>query len=192
MAREAEVVRDTKETRIRVSVNIDGSGGAQISSGHRFTDHLLDSLARHSGMDIQVQTESLDGILHHAIEDTSIVLGKAICEALGSREGITRFGHAFIPMDESLAQCALDLVRRPYQVLEISLERESVEGLPGEDIRHFFESLLIHMEACVHLRVIYGSNDHHKAEAAIKALAVAIRDAATPHGTGALSTKGTM
>lgn len=192
MAREAEVVRDTKETRIRVSVNVDGSGGADISSGHRFTDHLLGSLARHSGMDIRVRTESLDSILHHAIEDTSIVLGKAISEALGSREGIARFGHALIPMDESLAQCAIDLVRRPYHVLDVSLERESVEGLPGEDIMHFFESLLIHMEACVHLRVIYGSNDHHKAEAAVKALAVAIRDAATPRGTGALSTKGTM
>lgn len=192
MAREAKVVRDTKETRIQVSVNIDGTGMAQISSGHRFADHLLVSLAKHSGMDIQVQTESLDGIVHHAIEDTSIVLGKAICEALGNRDGIARFGHATIPMDESLAQCSIDLVRRPYHTLDLSLERESVEGLSSEDIRHLFESLIIYTEACVHLRVMYGSNDHHKAEAAMKSLAVSLRDAATPRGDGTPSTKGTM
>ena len=192
MSGEAKVVRDTKETSIQVSVNINGSGKSRISSSHIFLDHLLVSLAKHSGMDIQVRTKSRDGILHHAIEDTAIVLGKAICEALGDRNGISRFGHALIPMDESLAQCTLDLVRRPYHVLEMSLERESVEGLSSEDIRHFFESLLIYMEACVHLRVIYGSNDHHKAEAAIKSLAVAMRDAVAPRGSGTPSTKGIM
>ena len=175
-------------------MNLDGTGRADISTGNRFVDHMLVSLARHSLIDVTLRAESLDGILHHLVEDTAITLGTALRDALGERTGIVRFGHATVPMDDSLAECSVDLVRRPYRVVCLSLERSAVEGVPREDIEHFFGSLLSTMEACVHVRVSYGSNDHHRTEAAIKALAVALRAALSPdpRRAGVPSTKGTM
>ena len=194
MARTGDIRRVTAETDISVSVDLDGTGTTDVDAGNRFINHLLVSLARHSTIDMKVSAKSLDGILHHLVEDTAITLGSAIRDALGERSGITRFGHATVPMDESLAEVSVDLVRRPYRVVDLSLDREETEGVPREDIEHFFDSLLHNMEACVHVRVAYGQNDHHKIEAAIKALAVSLRTAMAPDSrrAGIPSTKGTM
>lgn len=194
MARKGDIRRVTAETDISVSVDLDGTGATDVDAGNRFIDHLLVSLARHSMIDMKVSAKSLDGILHHLVEDAAITLGSAIRDALGERSGITRFGHATVPMDESLAEVSVDLIRRPYRVADLSLDREETEGVPREDIEHFFDSLLHNMEACVHVRVVYGQNDHHKIEAAIKALAVSLRTAMAPDSrrAGIPSTKGTM
>lgn len=194
MNRTAEAGRTTGETEITASVNLDGTGKANVSTGSRFLDHMLVSLARHSLIDITLRAESMDGILHHLVEDSAITLGVSMRKALGERVGITRFGHAAVPMDDSLAECSVDLVRRPYRVVKLALEAPAVEDVPREDIEHFFGSLLQTMEACVHLRVEYGSNDHHKTEAAVKALAVSLRAALSPdpRRAGVPSTKGTM
>lgn len=194
MARTGDIRRVTAETDISVSVDLDGTGTTDVDAGNRFIDHLLVSLARHSMIDMKVSAKSLDGILHHLVEDAAVTLGSAIRDALGERSGITRFGHATVPMDESLAEVSVDLVRRPYRVVDLSLDREETEGVPREDIEHFFDSLLHNMEACVHVRVAYGQNDHHKIEAAVKALAVSLRTAMAPDGrrAGIPSTKGTM
>jgi imidazoleglycerol-phosphate dehydratase len=194
MDRTGEAGRTTGETEITASVNLDGAGSVDVSTGNKFVDHMLASLARHSLIDITLRAESLDGILHHLVEDTAITLGMALRDALGERTGIVRFGHAAVPMDDSLAECSVDLVRRPYQMVDLSLERSAVEDVPREDIEHFFGSLLSAMEACVHVRVVYGSNDHHRTEAAIKALAVSLRAALSPDSrrAGVPSTKGTM
>lgn len=194
MNRTAEAGRTTGETEITASVNLDGTGKANVSTGSRFLDHMLVSLARHSLIDITLRAESLDGILHHLVEDSAIALGMSMRKALGERVGIIRFGHATVPMDDSLAECSVDLVRRPYRVVKLALEAPAVEDVPKEDIEHFFGSLLQTMEACVHVRVEYGSNDHHKTEAAVKALAVSLREALSPdpRRAGVPSTKGTM
>lgn len=194
MARTGDIRRVTAETDISVSVDLDGTGTTDVDAGNRFINHLLVSLARHSMIDMRVSAKSLDGILHHLVEDAAITLGSAIRDALGERSGITRFGHATVPMDESLAEVSVDLVRRPYRVVDLSLDREETEEVPREDIEHFFDSLLHNMEACVHVRVAYGQNDHHKIEAAIKALAVSLRAAMAPDSrrAGIPSTKGTM
>ncbi len=192
--RTGEIRRTTGETEVSVSVNLDGTGESEVDAGNKFVDHLIVSLARHSMIDMKVRAKSRDGILHHLVEDTAITLGSAIRDALGERSGITRFGHSTVPMDESLAEASVDLVRRPYHAIELSLDNEETEGVPREDIEHFFSSLLHNMEACVHVRVAYGRNDHHKTEAAIKALAVSLRAAVSPdpRRAGAPSTKGTM
>ncbi len=186
--------RTTSETDVGVSVNLDGLGKADVETGNKFINHLIASFSHHSMMDVHVRASSLDGILHHLVEDTAITLGKAICDALGSRHGVARFGHTSIPMDEALVEVSVDLIRRPYGMVNLSLKGDSVENVPHEDITHFFASLIQNMEACVHVRVIYGDNDHHKSEAAIKALAVSMRQAISPDSkySGAPSTKGTM
>ena len=194
MDRTGEAGRTTGETEIAASVNLDGTGKADVHTGSRFLDHMLVSLARHSLIDVTLRADSLDGILHHLVEDSAITLGMALRNALGERTGIVRFGHAAIPMDESLAECSVDLVRRSYNVVTLSLEGPAIEDVPREDIEHFFSSLLSTMEVCVHVHVAYGSNDHHRAEAAIKALAVSLRGAISPdpRRAGVPSTKGTM
>lgn len=194
MERTARTSRTTGETRVSASVNLDGTGAMDVSTGNRFVNHLVVSLARHSMIDITLHAESLDGMLHHLVEDSAITLGTTLRDALGERTGIVRFGHAAIPMDDSLADCSVDLVRRPYRMVDLSLDKNSIEDVPREDVEHFFGSLLSSMEACVHIRILYGINDHHKAEAAIKALAVSLREAISldTRRTGAPSTKGTM
>lgn len=185
--------RATKETEVSVSVDMDGSGRARADTGSKFIDHLVVSLGTHASMDLEVEARSNDGIAHHLVEDTAIVLGRAIDEALGAREGVARFGHAAVPMDESLAEASVDLVRRPYHRLDLGARRDGIEDVSREDLEHFFRSLLQSMGCCVHLSVRYGGNDHHRAEAAIKSLAAALREAAGPSGArGAPSTKGSM
>ena len=186
--------RDTKETSIRVSVDVDGTGEVDINTGISFIDHLLTSFGKHGMMDLVVAGKSNDGIDHHLIEDAAITVGQAIDKALGDRSGIARFGHASVPMDESLAHASIDLVKRPYWKLALSVTRDEIEGVSREDLEHFFQSLLQNLNCCVHLAVAYGDNDHHKVEAAIKSLAVAFRSsaAADARQKGIPSTKGSM
>lgn len=171
--------RNTKETSISVSVDMDGTGQTDINTGVGFIDHLVTSFGKHSMMNLSVKASSNDGIIHHLIEDMAISLGQAVDGALGARTGIIRFGHASVPMDESIAEATVDLVRRPFWRSELLIKRDTIEGVSKEDLEHFVLSLLQNMSACIHLVVKYGDNDHHKVEAAIKSLAVALRTAST-------------
>jgi imidazoleglycerol-phosphate dehydratase len=193
-ARKAKVERVTKETSVTVQVNIDGSGSTKVKTGLPFIDHLITSVGKHSMMDITLTGKSNDGIVHHLAEDVAIALAQTIDKALGGRERITRFASAMVPMDETLAYVAIDLVKRQYSRMDIKLERASIEGIPREDLEHFCRSLLQGLNACTHMVVEYGDNDHHKVEAALKALALALRSAATidSRRKGVPSTKGAM
>lgn len=193
--RAASVKRETKETNVAVSVDIDGAGRTDVRTGINFADHLITSLGKHAMLDLEVRAESKDGIAHHLIEDAAIALGGAVDGALGDRAGTTRFGYASVPMDESLAEASVDLVKRPFHMLELHLQRAVVEDVQAEDLEHFFQSLLQNLGCCVHLSVRRGDNDHHKAEAAVKSLAVALRIACSMDPRrrgGAPSTKGAM
>jgi len=190
--RTEEVYRKTKETEVQVKVNLDGKGEANVNTGVRFLDHMITSLATHSLIDV---TASVKGdLVHHSVEDLAIGLGEALNKALGTRESIIRFGSAAAPMDCSLAFVAVDLVKRPYFKIDLKLRGKKVENMPTEDINHFFESLTTSLQANIHVIVEYGSNDHHKAEAAVKALALSLRQATAldPRRKGAPSSKGVM
>ena len=193
-SRKARIKRTTKETDITVSVNLDGTGKTSVSTGISFLDHLISALGKHSMIDLQVKAKSNDKIEHHLIEDTAIAIGSVIDKALGNRAGITRFSYASVPMDESLAETSIDLVKRSYYSLVLQTKRSKIEGMSKEDIEHFFKSLLQNLNSCVHLTVKYGDNDHHKIEAAMKSLAVALRIAASndKKQKGIPSTKGAM
>ncbi|MEJ5327146.1 MAG: imidazoleglycerol-phosphate dehydratase HisB [Candidatus Bathyarchaeia archaeon] len=190
--RREEVYRKTKETEVQVSVNLDGEGKAAVDTGVAFLDHLLTSLATHSLIDITAKVKG--DLRHHSVEDLAIGLGDALNKALGTREGIVRFGYAAAPMDCSLAFAAVDLVKRPYFKVDLKLRGKKIEDMPTEDINHFFESLATSLCANVHVFVQYGSNDHHKAEAAVKALALALRQAVAvdPRRKGVPSSKGVI
>ena len=192
--RKASIKRNTKETRVSVSVNLDGSGKTSIKTGINFIDHLIVSFGKHGMMDLKVDAKSNDGIEHHLIEDTAITIGQTIDKALSTRKGITRFSYASVPMDESLAEASIDLVKRPFSKLTLSIKRTKIEDVSKEDLEHFFQSLLQNLNSCIHLTVKYGDNDHHKVEAAIKSLAVALRNASTldKKQKGIPSTKGSM
>jgi imidazoleglycerol-phosphate dehydratase len=194
LARTGKIKRETKETSITVQVNIDGTGKTSISTGIDFFDHLIGSFGKHAMLDLNVKAKSNDRILHHLIEDTGIAIGMAIDKALGTRKGITRFSYASVPMDESLAEASVDLVKRPYQKINLAVKRAQIEGMSKEDIEHFFFSLAQNLNSCIHINIRYGENDHHKIEAAIKSLAVALRIAASADRKqkGIPSTKGSM
>ena len=193
-SRKSTIKRSTQETSITVSVNLDGTGKADIQTGINFLDHLIVSFGKHSLMDLKVVAKTNDNIEHHLIEDTAITIGQAIDKALDSRKGITRFGNAAVPMDESLAEASIDLVKRPFSKLTLSIKRNKIEDMSKEDLEHFFISLLQNLNSCIHLTVKYGENDHHKVEAAIKSLAVALRRAVSLDSKqkGIPSTKGSM
>jgi len=192
--RKSKIKRETKETSVSVSLNLDGSGKTSIDTGISFLDHLITSFGKHAMLDLAVKAKSKDKIEHHLIEDTAIAIGSSIDKALGSRTCITRFSYASVPMDESLAEASLDLVKRPYSKITLLVKRNSVEGISKEDIQHFFQSLTQNLNSCVHVTVKYGDNDHHKIEAAIKSLAVAVRNASLKDKKqkGIPSTKGAM
>ena len=193
-SRKSIIKRSTQETSITVSVNLDGTGKTDIKTGVNFLDHLIVSFGKHSLMDLKVVAKTNDNIEHHLIEDTAITIGQAIDKALDSRKGITRFGNAAVPMDESLAEASIDLVKRPFSKLTLSIKRNKIEDMSKEDLEHFFISLLQNLNSCIHLTVKYGENDHHKVEAAIKSLAVALRRAVSLDSKqkGIPSTKGSM
>ena len=187
-----EVYRKTKETEVTAKVNLDGDGKAEVATGIAFFDHLLTSFATHSLIDVTAKVKG--DLKHHAIEDLAIGLGEALSKALGSREGITRFGSAAVPMDDSLAFAAIDLVKRPYAVANLKLRGKKVEDMATEDIVHFFETLATSLCANIHVWTEYGGNDHHKAEATVKALALSLKQATSmdPRRKGVPSSKGVI
>ena len=190
--RTEEVFRKTRETEVQVKVNLDGEGRANVSTEVPFLDHMINSFATHSLIDITAQVKG--DLVHHMVEDLAIGLGEALNKALGARDGITRFGNAAVPMDCSLAFASVDLVKRPYFKINLQLRGKKVENMPTEDIVHFFESFATSLQANVHVFIEYGSNDHHKAEAAIKALALSVRQAIAidPRRKGVPSSKGAI
>ncbi len=193
-ARKARSERVTKETAVTVQVNIDGMGKTSVKTGLSFIDHLVTAIGKHAMVDITLSGKSNDGIVHHLAEDVAISLAQTIDKALGDRAKIARFGYALVPMDEALAYVSIDLVKRQYQKVELKLTRDSIEGVPREDLEHFAKSLVQNLNACTHVLVHYGENDHHKVEAAIKAFAVALRMATAidSRRKGVPSTKGAM
>ncbi len=190
--RNSEVKRKTKETDVSINVSLDGEGKNEISTGIAFFDHLLTSFSTHSLIDVSAKVKG--DLKHHSIEDLAIGLGEAFSKALGTREGIIRFGFAAVPMDDSLAFAAVDLVKRPCAVVNIKLKGKKVEDMATEDIVHFFETLAVSICANVHVWTEYGGNDHHKAEAAVKALALSLKQAVVmdPRRKGVPSSKGAM
>lgn len=192
--RQAQFERSTNETTISAEVNLDGEGRSEINTGLGFLDHMLVALARHSGVDISIRCQG-DLIIddHHSIEDCALVLGNAIDKALGDRKGITRFASTYAPLDESLARVVLDFSGRPYSYVELGFVRELIGQVATENITHFFQSLAVSMRATIHVDLIRGQNDHHKAEAAFKAFALALREATRlTRGLTVPSTKGTL
>ena len=187
-----EVYRKTRETEVIAKVNLDGEGKSDIDTGVPFFDHLLTLLATHSLIDITAKVKG--DLKHHAIEDLAIGLGEALRKTLGNSEGINRFGNAAVPMDCSLAFCAIDLVKRPYAKMDLKLRGKQIEGMATEDIYHFFETLATSLAANIHVWVEYGNNDHHKTEAAIKALALSLKNAVAldPRRKGIPSSKGVI
>ena len=196
MSRTAEVSRNTKETQITVSVDLDGSGVSDVETGIGFFDHMLDAFARHGGIDLKVRTKGdLHIDFHHTVEDTGIVIGQAIHKALDGFKGIRRFGHAYIPMDETLARCAIDLSNRPYLIWNVAFKTPKIGEFDTELFKEFHHAFAMNLGACVHLETLYGDNSHHIAESGFKALARALRAAIEidpkTHGH-APSTKGVL
>ena len=174
--RKAKVTRETKETSIKVELNIDGKGQSEITTGIRFFDHMLSQLAQHGIFDIKLSATGADQ--HHVVEDVAISLGKAFNQALEDRRGIVRMAHAVVPMDDTLALVALDIGGRGYTVFESSFSNTNIEKMPADLVRHFFVSFASEAKLNIHAKVLSGIDDHHKAEALFKALARAL-DAAT-------------
>ena len=194
MGRTAAIHRQTGETDITITLNLDGIGQHEISTGVGFLDHMLTAVAVHGLFDLQVQATGDRHIdRHHTIEDVGIVLGQAFNQAVGDRKGIYRVGHAYVPMDEALGFVALDFSGRPYTVFQASWATPAIGQFPTDLVQHFFESVAVHGRITLHAKVD-GRNDHHKAEALFKALARALRTAVEldPRRTGIASTKGTL
>ena len=193
MSRSASVSRETKETLVDISVDLDGSGRSMVATGVGFFDHLLESFAHHSLIDLDVATKGdLHVDEHHTVEDTALVLGAAIADALGDRSGIMRFGDATVPMDEAIARAAIDVGGRPYAVIDLELRTDRIGQLGTQMIPHALEAFARAGGFTLHVSAS-GSNDHHVAEAAFKALARALRAAVTEDARrdGVPSTKGT-
>jgi imidazoleglycerol-phosphate dehydratase len=176
MVRKSVIKRNTQETSIGLELNLDGTGKWEICTGIRMFDHLLSQLAQHGKIDLKCAANGTD--LHHVIEDVAICLGKAFNEALGEKRGIVRMANAVVPMDDSLVLVAVDLSGRAYTALDLPFNDNDMVGFPSDLIRHFMESFAAEARVNLHAKVIYGTNDHHKAEALFKALGRAL-DAAT-------------
>jgi imidazoleglycerol-phosphate dehydratase len=174
--RKAKIVRNTKETSITIALNIDGSGKSEITTGILFFDHMLNQIARHGIFDIKLSASGSDE--HHVIEDVAICLGKAFSQALGRRQGIVRMSHAVIPMDDALAIVAVDIGGRGFAQIEAEFSHQTIGKMNSDLIRHFLVSFTTESKMNLHVKVLSGINDHHKAEAIFKALARAL-DAAT-------------
>jgi imidazoleglycerol-phosphate dehydratase len=194
-ARTAQLSRQTQETRISLSLNLDGQGQAIIETGVGFFDHMLNLLARHSLVDLSLNAEGdLQVDAHHTVEDVGLVLGAALEQALGDKAGIVRYGWAMVPMDESLAQVALDLSGRPALVFNAQFKGNHLGGFSLELVREFFKALSNSAKMNLHINVPYGENNHHIAEAIFKAVAKALRQAVSldPRSSAIPSTKGTL
>lgn len=195
MERIATIERNTSETKIKCTLNLDGSGKADIHTGIGFFDHMMNSFTRHGFFDLSLQVEGdLEVDTHHTVEDTGIVLGQAIARAVGDKQGITRYGSQILPMDEALVMCALDLCGRPYLVCDLTLDREKVGDLETEMVWEFFYAVSYGAAMNLHIRQMSGANNHHIIEAAFKAFARALDAACAmdPRVSGVLSTKGAL
>jgi imidazoleglycerol-phosphate dehydratase len=195
MSRRAEVSRATKETDVRLALGLEGTGAGTRSTGVGFFDHMLDLLARHGRLDLDVQvTGDLDTGAHHTVEDTGIVLGQALDQALGDRAGIFRYGHAVVPMDEARAMCALDISGRPYVAMSGALPPGATGAFDHELLEEFLRAVANAARLTLHLDLAAGTNAHHLIEAAFKAFARALREAVAldPTERGVPSTKGTL
>lgn len=194
--RMATVTRKTSETDVTVSVNLDGTGQRRISTGIGFYDHMLEQLARHGLFDLEIQTVGdLHIDAHHTVEDTAIALGEAFAKALGDRAGITRYGHAYVPMDETLARVALDISGRPFLVWKVNFTQSRLGEMDTELFWHVFHSFAQAAGITLHAEALYGQNNHHIAEGLFKALARALKQAVglDPRQLGSIpSTKGTL
>lgn len=191
--RRAEVRRETAETRIELSLALDGRGRGRVRTGLGFLDHMLTALARHGRFDLELTCEgdlAVDD--HHTVEDCALVLGRAFDEALGERRGIRRFGAAYAPLDEALARVVVDLSGRPFAHVDLGLLRERLGEVACENLDHFFRSLATAGRMALHVDLLRGANDHHRAEAAFKALALALREAVAVDGDEVPSTKGVL
>lgn len=192
--RSATLGRKTGETDIRVQLTLDGAGTSQVQSGIGFLDHLLTALAKHARFDLELTCRGdlhIDD--HHAAEDCALVLGQAFDQALGDRCGIARFGSAYAPLDDALARAVVDLSGRPHPALDLGLKREKLGDLACENIQHVLASFAIAARCNLHVDVLRGDNDHHRAEAAFKATALALRTAVVRDGSAAVpSTKGVL
>jgi imidazoleglycerol phosphate dehydratase HisB len=190
----ATIERHTSETEIRLTLALDGSGSTAIDTGLGFFDHMLTSLIKHSRFDLQLACSGdLHVDDHHTVEDCGLALGQALDQALGDRRGIRRFAHAYAPLDEALARVVIDLSGRPSPHVDLGLTRPKIGDVAAENLGHFFQSLAITARMALHVDVLKGENDHHRAEAAFKATALALRDAValTAH-TDIPSTKGLL
>lgn len=194
--RKAFISRKTKETAIEVRVDLDGRGAARISTGIGFFDHMLEQLARHSLIDIEIAAKGdLHIDFHHTVEDTGIALGQALRQALGEMRGITRFADVTLPMDETLTRVAIDISGRPFLVFRTEFPRPKIGEFDTELVREFFQALATNLGMNLHVETLYGDNSHHIAESAFKALARALRGAVTldPRQAGEIpSTKGAL
>jgi imidazoleglycerol-phosphate dehydratase len=199
MSRVAKLDRETKESTVHIEVDLDGTGRAEVSTGVGFYDHMLTAFARHALVDLVVRTEGDTHIdAHHTVEDTAIVLGQALREALGDKVGIRRFGDATVPLDEALVQAVVDVSGRPYCVHTGEPDAQAYVVIGGDYqgslTRHVFETLAFHAHLALHVRVLSGRDPHHLVEAQFKAFARAFRDAVAidPRETGVPSTKGSL
>ncbi len=194
MSRSAETSRETRETKVRVSIDLDGSGRSTIATGVGFFDHLLGSLAHHALFDLEIEaTGDLEVDDHHTVEDVALVLGEAVTGALGDRSGITRFGDAVVPMDEAIAHAAVDAGGRPFAAIEFEMQGERIGNLSTQNLPHALEAFCRTAGLTLHLQAS-GRNDHHVAEAGFKALARALRAGVEidPRRRGIPSTKGVL
>ncbi len=193
-AREAHIHRRTGETEVRVRLSLDGRGNARVATGLGFLDHMLAQLARHGGFDLELSCSGdLEVDDHHTVEDCALALGQALDAALGERRGIRRFGAAYAPLDEALARVVVDLSGRPWPEVDLGLSRERLGAVACENLDHFFRSLAATGRMALHVDVLRGQNDHHRVEAAFKALALALREAVARTGAADVpSTKGVL
>ena len=193
LSRRFAVERKTRETAVEAVVVLDGQRSISVSTGLGFLDHMVTALAFHAGWDLELECHGdLEVDDHHTAEDCALAIGEALDRVLGDRAGIVRFGSAHAPLDEALARTVVDLSGRPWPEIDLGLTREALGGLASENITHVFVSLAIAARCALHVDVLRGNNDHHRAEAAFKATALALRQATAVGGAGVRSTKGSL
>lgn len=191
--RAAEISRKTRETDINIELDLDGSGNVSINTGIGFFDHMLTALGVHSGMDLKINcVGDLNVDCHHSVEDTGIVLGQAFAKALGDKNGIARYGSAYVPMDEALGFCSLDISGRPFLVFDADFHDDRIGEYDTCMTEEFFRAFAFNAGITLHIKEVYGKNDHHIVEAVFKAVAHALKTAVKIEGDKVLSTKGVL
>jgi len=191
--RKASIKRDTLETKIELSINLDGNKNINIDTGIAFFDHMLTLFAFHGSLDLNIQANGdLAVDTHHTMEDVGIALGQAVYQALGERLGINRYGFSYVPMDEALSRVVIDMSNRPYLAFNASFKRESIGTMDTENVLEFFKSFVNESRMNLHIENFYGDNDHHKVESIFKAFGRALKDALLINGSAITSTKGVL